>query len=228
LLQSLVQSGAIKARTKWKQIYPNLADDERYANMLGNPGSNPLELFWDIVDRLDQELDVKLAMVKDAVQKHRSRPGKENGKEDSAMDVDETPFVGPNTTFAEFETLIQVATNEMSQRLADDELSEVFNIVGRCSNEIGSILTNLQLRDQTLKKQADERRRVERKQRHLQDDLRYALKKLPDPLDISLSYEAALPLIEHLPEYKALDDDEGRRAAFMKFVKRQKVGVSHW
>jgi pre-mRNA-processing factor 40 len=48
----------------------------------------------------------------------------------------------------------------------------------------------LQLRDAAVKKRADEKRRAERKQRHLQDDLRYALKKLPDPLDISLSYEA--------------------------------------
>jgi pre-mRNA-processing factor 40 len=84
----------------------------------------------------------------------------------------------------------------------------------------------LQLHDQALRKQADERRRAERKQRHLQDDLRYALKKLPDPLDISLSYEAAVPIIEDLPEYKALDD-EGRRAAFAKFVKRQKACFIH-
>lgn len=28
--------------------------------------------------------------------------------------------------------------------------------------------------------------------------------------------------MEHLPEYKSLDDEEGRRAAFAKFVKRQK------
>jgi pre-mRNA-processing factor 40 len=70
--------------------------------------------------------------------------------------------------------------------------------------------------------QAEERKRFERKQRHLQDDLRYAIKKLPEPLDLSLSYENAIPLIEHLSEYKALDDD-GRRAAFTKFVKRQKV-----
>jgi pre-mRNA-processing factor 40 len=41
-----------------------------------------------------------------------------------------------------------------------------------------------------MKKQADERRRAERKQRHLQDDLRYALKKLSEPLDLSVSYEA--------------------------------------
>ena len=46
-----------------------------------------------------------------------------------------------------------------------------------------------QLRDMAIKKQSDEKRRAERKQRHLQDDLRYALKKLPEPLDISLQYE---------------------------------------
>jgi len=73
-----------------------------------------------------------------------------------------------------------------------------------------------------VKKQADEKRRAERKQRHLQDDLRYALKKLPEPLDINMSYDEIIPLIEHLPEYKAVVEEDGRRAAFAKFVKRQK------
>ena len=40
-----------------------------------------------------------------------------------------------------------------------------------------------------MKQAADEKRRAERKLRHLQDDLRYALKKLQEPLDINLSYE---------------------------------------
>jgi pre-mRNA-processing factor 40 len=56
----------------------------------------------------------------------------------------------------------------------------------------------------------------------MQDDLRYALKKLPDPIDINMTYEDAVPSMEHLSEYKDLDDD-GRRAAFAKFIKRQKV-----
>jgi hypothetical protein len=34
----------------------------------------------------------------------------------------------------------------------------------------------------------------------------------------------AVPLMEELPEYKAVGDEEGRRAAFLKYVKRQKVG----
>src|ERR1700753_3250643 len=32
----------------------------------------------------------------------------------------------------------------------------------------------------------------------------------------------AVPLFEHLSEYKALEDEEARRIAFPKFVKRQK------
>lgn len=44
-----------------------------------------------------------------------------------------------------------------------------------------------------MKQQADERRRAERRQRHLQDDLRYALKKLPDLLDVNLPYEEVSP-----------------------------------
>src|SRR6202051_235776 len=35
-----------------------------------------------------------------------------------------------------------------------------------------------------------------------------------------------MPFMENLPEYKLVDDEEGRKAAFAKFVKRQKVGHS--
>lgn len=78
-----------------------------------------------------------------------------------------------------------------------------------------------------VKKAEAEKRRAERKQRHMQDDLRYALKKLPNPIDVNISYEDAIPLMEQLSEYKALED-EGRRSAFNKFIKRQKVKLSPW
>ena len=45
------------------------------------------------------------------------------------------------------------------------------------------------MHESVIKQHADEKRRAERKLRHLQDDLRYALKKLPEPLDINLPYE---------------------------------------
>jgi pre-mRNA-processing factor 40 len=45
------------------------------------------------------------------------------------------------------------------------------------------------LHDEALRQQADEKRRAERKTRHMQDDLRYALRKLPDSLDLNLAYD---------------------------------------
>lgn len=61
------------------------------------------------------------------------------------------------------------------------------------------------MHETVLKQHADEKRRAERKLRHLQDDLRYALKKLPEPLDVNLSYEevrgSLLPPSFHLIFY---------------------------
>lgn len=40
---------------------------------------------------------------------------------------------------------------------------------------------------------------------------------------VRLCVPQALPQIQDLPEFKAIDDEEGRKGAFAKFVKRQKV-----
>ncbi|KAG1726058.1 uncharacterized protein EDB91DRAFT_1166704 [Suillus paluster] len=203
LLQDLVTAGKIKARGKWRHVYPTFASDQRYLNMLGKPGSNPLELFWDVVDTLDQKLDGKIAIAEECARR---------GDDPNAMDVvkgdkekENVSVVSVQTTFEEFKARVRRDPDSVG-KLGEDDLREVYDTV----------------HEQVVKKQNEEKRRAERRQRHLQDDLRYAMKKLPEPLDITLSYEAAVPLLENLAEYKALDDDEGRRAAFSKFVKRQK------
>ncbi|KAF9480538.1 hypothetical protein BDN70DRAFT_920496 [Pholiota conissans] len=209
VLHELIDSGAMKAHTKWKEVYPLFRDDERYLAMLGNPGSNPLELFWDAVDALDQKLDAKVSIVEDAIKQHNAKlvSSNEQEKAEDAMDVAPKVFaIAPETTWPEFSAVVNVETDPALQVLSDDELRLVFQT----------------LRDNAQKKQAEEKKRHERRQRHLQDDLRYAIKKLPEPIDITLKYEDVVPLIEHLPEFKALDDEEGRRAAFSKYVKRQK------
>ncbi|KAI0367020.1 hypothetical protein BV20DRAFT_1123833 [Pilatotrama ljubarskyi] len=239
LLNGLVESGQIKARTKWKQVYPTFANDNRYLDMLGNPGSNPIELFWDIVDALDQKLDAKIEVAMGAVKRHNkaleekakeqqqekekqgeSMEGTE-ASEDGAKAEDSSaaaaaapgaesqpkPFVvGPETTEEEFMNVVKADADESVKALTDEDLKEIYQ----------------SLHDAALKKQAEEKRRAERKQRHLQDDLRYALKKVPELHDANLSYEEALPYMQELPEYKAIEDDESRRTAFAKFVKRQK------
>lgn len=45
------------------------------------------------------------------------------------------------------------------------------------------------MRAEAIKKVEAEKRRAERKQRHLQDDLRYALKKLPEPIEVNMTFE---------------------------------------
>lgn len=56
LLQELKKKDKIKAGSKWSQVYPLLAKDDRYQAMLGQPGSTPLDLFWDMVEEEERGL----------------------------------------------------------------------------------------------------------------------------------------------------------------------------
>lgn len=50
LLADLRKEGKINAGTKWMQIVPLIENDERYKNIVGQGGSSPQDLFWDIVE----------------------------------------------------------------------------------------------------------------------------------------------------------------------------------
>ncbi|BEJ13665.1 hypothetical protein CspHIS471_0308390 [Cutaneotrichosporon sp. HIS471] len=65
---------------------------------------------------------------------------------------------------------------------------------------------------------AEEARRAERRRRHRIDDLRDALRHIRG-LDAESTYDAALPLISDLAEFKVLEDDD-RRTAFEKHTRR--------
>jgi pre-mRNA-processing factor 40 len=56
LLKELKAQGKIKAGSKWMSIYPLLHEDPRYRAMLGNSGSSPLDLFWDMVEEEERAL----------------------------------------------------------------------------------------------------------------------------------------------------------------------------
>ncbi|KAJ3556676.1 hypothetical protein NM688_g1891 [Phlebia brevispora] len=234
LLRGLIDSGKIKARSKWKEVYPLFKDDKRYLDMLGKPGSNPLELFWDVVDGLDQKLDDKIEVVETAIKRYNEKnaPAEERDKgqdkdKDVVMvdkkDTEGKPKDEANASTSKLFKITSETTKEGFLKVVKDDEDVRKKLKPEDMDEIFRTLL-----DSAVKQRAEEKRRAERKQRHLQDDLRYALKKLPEPLDISLSYEEAVPLIQELPEFKALEDDEGRRAAFAKFVKRQKVCIFHY
>lgn len=67
LLHELQGQGKIKAGTKWMQVLPLLEEDERYHAILGQQGSTPLDLFWDIVEEEEQKLRGKRNKVLDVL-----------------------------------------------------------------------------------------------------------------------------------------------------------------
>ena len=56
LLQELRSRGKINAGSKWKNVLPEIENDSRYVNMLGQAGSTPLDLFWDVMEEEENAL----------------------------------------------------------------------------------------------------------------------------------------------------------------------------
>ncbi|KAG9077640.1 hypothetical protein FRC06_008795 [Ceratobasidium sp. 370] len=185
LLAELVKAGHIRAKTKWKNVYPQFAEDERYLNLLGTPGSNPIELFWDVVDQFDQALEEKVARINRAM-------------EDKGIKF--------NTAMSEAGLREAIKGSRDVVGLTDKDITEVYNT----------------FKDELNQKAADEARKAERRKRHQIEDLRSALKKMDPPVGLDITYEQAIPLIQDLKEFRAIEDEETRVAAFAKYVRKQK------
>lgn len=56
LLKEKRQQGLIRAGTTWSTLLPHIEDDPRYTNMLGQSGSTPLDLFWDVLEEEEHAL----------------------------------------------------------------------------------------------------------------------------------------------------------------------------
>lgn len=56
LLHELKNNNKIKAGSKWSKVYPTIEKEERYQAMLGQSGSTPLDLFWDLVEEEERAL----------------------------------------------------------------------------------------------------------------------------------------------------------------------------
>ena len=68
LLSELRSQGKIKAGTKWMNLLPEIEEDPRYVGMLGQAGSTPMDLFWDIVEEEERALRGKRNHVYDVLE----------------------------------------------------------------------------------------------------------------------------------------------------------------
>ena len=56
LLNELRTQRKLKAGSKWMNVLPEIEGDPRYVAMLGQSGSTPLDLFWDMVEEEERAL----------------------------------------------------------------------------------------------------------------------------------------------------------------------------
>ncbi|KAL4969104.1 snoRNA-splicing protein PRP40 [Aspergillus stella-maris] len=87
LLKELRSKGVIKAGSKWSNIYASIREDPRYLGIIGNSGSSPLDLFWDVIEEEERSL---------------------RGPRNDVLDVlDDKRFdVTSKTTFEEFNSIV--------------------------------------------------------------------------------------------------------------------------
>lgn len=71
LVEDLRKEGKIKAGTKWTSVLPIFQDDQRYLDICGQPGSSPLELFWDITEEEERKLKLQRELALDVVNAKR-------------------------------------------------------------------------------------------------------------------------------------------------------------
>jgi pre-mRNA-processing factor 40 len=67
LLEELRDAGKIRTKTRWMDIHPLIEKDPRYQNILGQSGSNPLELFWDMMEEVEREMRTKRNLALDVL-----------------------------------------------------------------------------------------------------------------------------------------------------------------
>ena len=101
--------------------------------MLGNPGSNPLELFWDAVDVLDQQLDGKIAILEAAIARHRpNKPVEHDGNAQTEGKEEEQAkgfVVGPETTEEEFKNIVNANADDAVHALSSGDMRTVYRTV---------------------------------------------------------------------------------------------------
>ncbi|KAL3480246.1 hypothetical protein BJX99DRAFT_220995 [Aspergillus californicus] len=104
LLKESKSKGIIKAGSKWMNVCPSIREDPRYLAILGNSGSSPMDLFWDMIEEEERSL---------------------RGPRNDVLDVlDDKRFeVTSKTTFEEFNSVV------LSDRRAANIDPEILQVI---------------------------------------------------------------------------------------------------
>lgn len=70
--KQLLSTKVINASTLFKDLLPQIEDEDVFIELCGRNGSTPLQLFWDVVDEKKQALKVKKDIVEHTLRKHEN------------------------------------------------------------------------------------------------------------------------------------------------------------
>jgi len=217
LLAELRKANKIKAGSTWTKIHPMVVNDDRYVAMLGQSGSTPLDLFWDVVEEEERALRSTRNDVLDVldVSVNPFIPiGVPNIPQDKKFEVQQ------KTTFEEFLALTQ--NDRRTANIDRDALSLIFERVSLSLSRVLISAKYLQLREKVSRRNEDDKHQAERQQRRAVDALRSLIKHLEPPIRIDDTFDRVRGRIERSHEWLALDSDELRRSAFEKVIRRLK------
>lgn len=219
VLQDGRKQGWMHARTDFADVYDRFRHDTQFRDMMGQSGSTPLDLFQDALDALDAEIADLVRLLEQIF------------KGDDHLTVSE------ETTFEDFAGVFQQRVKKSKDQVEERDRVRLIDLQNPEKPTLRQVFEEL------VRRTKEEKRRVERKLRHLSEDLRYALKKEayhnPDTFEpeseLDNPWETWRPRLETLKlrewdafnttGYAAIDEariDEVRRASWERFVKRQK------
>ncbi|KAG0210975.1 hypothetical protein BGX28_008683 [Mortierella sp. GBA30] len=108
LLGELRSKSQLSAKSCWMETYPLIKDDPRYYEMLGQPGSSAMDLFWDLIEDLDHRLYQDRKMIQNLL------------KNDEFEIRPETTFEGFVEALSKHEKAANISTDD--RRLIFDQL----------------------------------------------------------------------------------------------------------
>ncbi|WPG99480.1 Hypothetical protein R9X50_00229500 [Acrodontium crateriforme] len=113
---------------------------------------------------------------------------------------------------------------EMTLKTAIEEFAKVMRSDRRTATLDEETMLNIynRLMEKIKRRVENEKQDAERQQRRAIDSLRSVIKHLEPAVRIGDTYEDVAPRLQSYEEFKALDDDEARRSAFEKHIRRLK------
>nr|POE47621.1 pre-mrna-processing protein prp40 [Quercus suber] len=120
LLTEKVKDGKLRANTKWMDFLETISSDERYLNMLRTAGSTPLELFWDVIEDLEQELRAKRHVALDVLEEVEYEITLETSPEEFAKVMASHPKTA-NLDQVEVGLILEKLKDKVRKRVEEDK-----------------------------------------------------------------------------------------------------------